>query len=459
MAEQPDQPAPQDDSRPDEDYVPRVVLKFHDEVDLPYDDNAAKHIAQRFPDNWQQLVKLFPDIQVFRLFDSISEDELRALVEEASAHDDRYRPPNFFGFFAVQAPADVDPELVARELTTWKSVEEAYVQSPPMEPPVDPDTGLQTYLNAAPQAVDALAAWQEAGGGGLNVRVADIEQGWTPNHEEFPAPISVNGHNHAYMDHGTRVLGVVAAAQNGVGGQGIAYRAQARAVSEWRTATVHNVPDAIIYAANNLRAGDILLIETQLMVNRRRWPVEVETANYHAVRVATAKGISVVEPAGNGYELGDGAVVVSNLRDFVHQTYGRVLDPGDANGRDSGAIMVGAGNSRAPHNRTALSNYGDRVDCFAWGENVYTASSGLAGASTNCYTSNFGGTSAASAIIAGVAASVQGMARAAAGNWTFDPWPLRSLLSDPTSGTPAAPSAQIGVMPNLRAIAVAQPWP
>lgn len=446
MAEQPDQPASQDDSRPDEDYVPRVVLKFHDGVDLPYDDNAAKHIAQRFPDDWQQLVKLVPDIRVFRLFDSVSEDDLRALVEEASAHDDGYRPPDFFSFFAVQAPADVDPELVARELTRWKSVEEAYVQSRPTEPPIDPGTGLQTYLGAAPEAVDALAAWQEAGGDGLGVRVADIEQGWTPNHEEFPAPIVVNGHNHAYMDHGTRVLGVVAAAQNGVGGQGIAYRAQARAVSEWRTASVHNVPDAIVYAATNLRAGDILLIETQLTVNGGLWPVEVETANYHAVRVATAKGVSVVEPAGNGY---------SDLSDFVHQTYGRVL----ANGRDSGAIMVGAGSSDAPHDRTALSNYGDRVDCFAWGENVYTASSGLAGASTNSYIGNFGGTSAASAIIAGVAASVQGMSLAATNNRTFDAWRLRSLLSDSTYGTPAAASEQIGVMPDLAAIAAAQPWP
>jgi hypothetical protein len=58
-------------------------------------------------------VKLFPDIKVFPLFDSVSEGELRALVAAASAHDDRYHPPNFFSFFAVQ---------------------EAYVQSPPTKP-------------------------------------------------------------------------------------------------------------------------------------------------------------------------------------------------------------------------------------------------------------------------------------------------------------------------------------
>jgi subtilisin family serine protease len=446
MAAHQNQPAPTDAPRPDEDYVPRVVLKFHDDVKLPYDQHAAKHIAERFPDDWDQLVKRFPNIQVLPLFESVTVDELRALVDEAMALDEDYHPPNFFTFFAVQAPPGVDPELVARQLTTWKSIEEAYVQSPPTEPPIDPDTQFQTYLNA--QAIDALAAWQVPGGDGLNVHVAEIEQGWTVNHQDFQPPVSVNGHNHAYLDHGTSVLGIVLAAQNGVGGQGIAYSAQVRAVSEWRTSQLHNVPDAIAYATNNLRPGDIMLIETQLTLNRTLWPVEVETANYDAIRLATARQISVVEPAGND---------ANDLRDFVHPTYGRVLDP--ASNRDSGAIMVGAGLARLPHNRTGLSNYGDRIDCFAWGEQVYTASSGASGASTNAYTGDFGGTSAAAAIIAGVAASVQGISRAAPGNQVLDAQRLRSLLREPTLGTPAAPSARIRVMPNLGAIAAAWPWP
>jgi hypothetical protein len=116
--------------------------------------------------------------------------------------------------------------------------------------------------------------------------------------------------------------------------------------------------------------------------------------------------------------------------------------------------MVGAGTSSNPHIKVELSNFGQRIDCFAWGENVYTASSGTTGVSTTGFTRNFSDTSAAAAIIAGAAASVQGMARARnAAQEALDPPRLRALLRDQTLGTRAAESAQIGVMPNLRAIA------
>ena len=66
----------------------------------------------------------------------------------------------------------------------------------------------------------------------------------------------------------------------------------------------------------------------------------------------------------------------------------------------------------------------------------------------------FGGTSAASAIVAGVAAVVQGMHRAAHGT-PLAAATLRALLADPSLGTPQhTPSARlIGPMPDLRA------WP
>jgi Subtilase family len=453
MATQHNQPGQLDPSV-NEEYAARVVVKFHDSVELPYDDHAQEHIAWRFPDDWKPLVQQFPDIRVSRLFDSLTADKLRTLVERA---DKRYKLANSLTFFAVDCPAGTDPELVAGALMTWESVEEAYVQSPPTEPPNDPFTQRQAHLGPAPQAIDALYAWGVPGGDGRNVRVADIEQGWTLNHQNFlqasSASIPLNGHNHAYFDHGTCVLGVVAAPRNGVGGQGIAYRAQLMAVSEWRTPTarVPNIADAIAYAADNLRFGDILLIEAQVEAEvhgrspaKVQAPVEVESANFHAIQTAIAKGISVVEAAGNGY---------SNLQDLVHPIKKRVLDPSSPEFRDSGAIMVGAGSFSNPHQPSPVSNFGQRIDCFAWGEKVYTASSGHSGSSTTRYTSNFGGTSAAAAMIAGAAASVQGMARASSTARALDPVRLRALLRDPAFGTRAVPSAQIGVMPNLKAIA------
>jgi hypothetical protein len=227
------------------------------------------------------------------------------------------------------------------------------------------------------------------------------------------------------------------------------------AVSEWRTPTAkaRNTASAIAYAADNLRSGDILLIESQVEVEVKvhgrpsakvQAPVEVESGTFNAIQIAIANGISVVEAAGNGH---------SNLRDLVHPIKKRVLDTSSPQFTDSGAIMVGAGSSSNPHQPDPMSNFGQRIDCFAWGEKVYTATTDKSGSSTTCYTPNFGGTSAAAAIIAGAAASVQGMARASSTARALDPERLRALLRDPAFGTRAVPSAQIGVMPNLKAIA------
>ena len=68
---------------------------------------------------------------------------------------------------------------------------------------------------------------------------------------------------------------------------------------------------------------------------------------------------------------------------------------------------------------------------------------------------SFGGTSSAAAIIAGAAILVQEMAKA----WTpsaLGPAQMRSILSDPTTGTVVlAPSGKkkVGVMPDLKEIA------
>jgi hypothetical protein len=110
---------------------------------------------------------------------------------------------------------------------------------------------------------------------------------------------------------------------------------------------------------------------------------------------------------------------------------------------------VGSSTEAVPHIRLYNSNFGSRIDCYAWGEFVDTCSSDPLG-STTLYTPGFNGTSAASAIVAGAALSVQGMAEANLG-YRFGPKQLRTLLSDPANGTvsnnPAAD--RIGVMPDL----------
>ena len=139
--------------------------------------------------------------------------------------------------------------------------------------------------------------------------------------------------------------------------------------------------------------GDVLLLEAQTSFSgMNNLPVEVETAVFDAIRhVISVDGVVVIEAAGNGSR---------DLNTFVNNANLRVLDRSSADFRDSGAIMVGAGSSAAPHTRLGFSNFGNRIDCFAWGENIDTTGDGGSGMSTTSYTTTFGGTSGASPIVA-----------------------------------------------------------
>jgi hypothetical protein len=113
--------------------------------------------------------------------------------------------------------------------------------------------------------------------------------------------------------------------------------------------------------------------------------------------------------------------------------------------------MVGAGSSASPHTRLGFSNHGNRIDCYAWGENIDTTTTNDAGTDNTSYTTSFGGTSGASPIVTGAALIVQGLAQAAF-TYRFSPRALRQILT--TGGTPSATPATdgIGVMPDLHAI-------
>ena len=114
--------------------------------------------------------------------------------------------------------------------------------------------------------------------------------------------------------------------------------------------------------------------------------------------------------------------------------------------------MVGAASSSCPHQRLDFSNFGSRIDCFAWGQNIDTCGDGWMGTTTNTYITGFGGTSGASPIIAGAALLMQSLRAADPQN--IPPPNCANFSSDIQINTRSAlPAAdRIGVMPNLRAI-------
>ncbi len=386
------------------------------------------------------------------LFGSLTPGQFLELTKRAQQMDSNYKATAYGAWQQFECPPSVDPNELAAALRRLEEVDTAYVMRPGPPPAVnphdDPRFVNQGYLQAAPLGVDAPFAWNLPGGDGKGMGLVDLEQGWNLSHEDLAAAniSTISGLNQTYRRHGTQVLGVVLMVDNTVGGIGVAPSARGRVVSQWRTAYEYNTADAIVDATSKMDYGDILLIEAQEydpVGLAYYWPVEIALASYEAIRLATALGIVVIQAAGNG----------NRDLDLYIDAYGdAIFDRSATTYRDSGAVLVGASTSSLPHVRTGFSNHGSRVDCYAWGELVDTASTNAAGTDNSGYTTGFNGTSAASAIVAGVALVVQGLASLSSSG-RLDPDAVRALLA--THGTASAnpPIDRIGVMPDLRAIA------
>lgn len=325
---------------------------------------------------------------------------------------------------------------------------------PPTTASFDADQG---WLGAAPSGIDARFLWDRPGGAGDGVKIVDVETAWLLEHEDLNGIFYRSGSWVPVADaweHGTAVLGVLGADRNAFGVTGAAHRAQLGVSSPYLRGVFSwwDPAGAIDDAAHNVAAGDVVLIEQHYpgpdggracdasCGNCGQFAyvaVENGQAEFDVIRAATARGVIVVEAAGNGQMDLDGAQFEGRFQRAV---------------RDSGAILVGAGTSSG-HAPWCWSNAGSRVDVHAWGDSVVTTGYGdiRAGGddSKQFYTRGFSGTSSASAIVAGAVAALQG-ARLGSSMPRLLPGQMRKLLVD--TGTPqAAAPRNIGPQPDLRA--------
>jgi len=341
-------------------------------------------------------------------------------------------------------------------------VELAYVQSNA----VNPQGGYQgrhpffsgKYSDPSPVGIDAEYAWKINGGkGSSHIKFIDIEQGWkfdaaAMNVKTLPLT-GIN--NPDFGDHGAAVLAIIMMKEAGKGCMGITPNADGYVISQWRPGGEPNDADAVLAAITYLDFGDILLLETQSFyspANSKIWPAEIQDATFQAIRLATALGIIVIEAAGNG----DTNNISGNDLDYLLANKKRILDPASHEFRDSGAIIVSAASMEVPHSRISYSNYGKRINCYAWGEGVATGENDNAfpGTVIHRYTRGFSGTSSASAIIAGVAIAVQSISETRY-NMRLGPSQMRNILSSDQYGTASVNGRardKIGVMPDLKKI-------
>ncbi len=246
----------------------------------------------------------------------------------------------------------------------------------------------------------AERAW-DAGRTGDRVVIADIDFGFCVDHEELRSRIELkyNSMNHTEnvsqggnTYHGTAVLGLAGADVNGTGIAGFAFGASLWAIQA--AVGTGSAPGAWADAIDFVRLHDagnrrkVIILEQQ---TDRLGNYEMVPSVRKAIVDSICCNIVVCVAAGNG----DRDVGISDICETIPET---------------GSILVGATSYDAMQNRNPrwdYSNYGSRMAVSAPGDPRYDLTCGCI--SSCCfpvrpYTKHFGGTSGATAKVAGAVA-------------------------------------------------------
>jgi serine protease len=448
-----------------------IIIRMDDNLATAEVDTLQEYASLRGLKELAEILKHFKQPATKRAIWSLSVKTIVNLESEVA--DSKWKPAHSLtSYWRLDARGFWrDADLALKQLNDLEAVSIAYKELATSDPAiVNPDDDemfeMQGYLKPAPVGINVNSVWQR-NANGQGVAFIDLENAWYPFHEDLaPAPPIIFGDNYIPgADHGTSVLGIVIGRDNDRGIVGVAPGVSSvRLVSRYheKETSGSEVACAIGLAISVLQPGDVLLLEVQ----RDFKPTEIDNMDFNAIRLATAHGIIVIEAAGNGN---------LNLDHVVSQDRTRSLNIRSPRYLDSGAIVVGACRSRTVeirngifgHRRHGRSNYGSRVNCYAWGEDIVTASTtygepnnGLSRYTYGYNVPRFGGTSGASAIIAGAALLLQSLHKAKKGARLLPDVPdpsknMRAVLSDTETGTGQQlnyASDPIGVMPDLKSI-------
>ena len=535
-------------------YPSRIIVKFKDDVRLPYSDRVNDEINLPF---WRKLKPNYPHMRIMPLITSVRSDKIKRLVEMTKKTDPSYRPINFLNLFAIDARGRGTRGILRDIGDHFDEIEYAYLEPLPsknleleypniIEPkkisddieknenyppdsyhpktpkdnfsPKQKSKGFksqeqaeevmttafftaegildQKYLNCSPMGVGLTNLDYSVDDLPGNY-FFDVERGWVINHKDLGFPGQENillpessENNHELSNdesdvvHGTATLGVVSSLYDKFGTAGISYHSTTPyAVSSYLDGLDIGLADLVFSVENSVftilfllldkhDGGEVdaffrsvILIEEQLNYETddgdsyRNIIVEAARFAFEVIRLATALRVTVVEPAGNGY------LNFDNLSSGIFNNF--LFN-------DSGAIIVGSAkcngiksiescdDGNISWSKEDRSSYGSKISCFAWGRDVVTLATEKNGSAfaDNLYRDNFGGTSSAAAIIAGVALVTQKIAYMKLGSY-LNPGKLRELLS--TNGIANADRENdngdslfpIGVMPDLERITAA----
>ncbi|WP_337017774.1 S8 family serine peptidase [Leclercia sp. AS011] len=280
-----------------------------------------------------------------------------------------------------------------------------------------------------------------AGSDGTGITIISSENcAWNTDHINLPTMSLLQGDSSwvpSCGEHDSASVGIMAGRDIGAGIRGFTWNSKV-GYAGWQTTNMYNMIPL-------LKAGDVVQVGMQAESIKPAGctkdcltPWEAQPAFFDITKALTDKGVYVIAAAGNGNV---------NLDDPLYN--GKF----DLSVKDSGAIIVGAMCAK-DGKRAYFSSYGSRVTSAAWGcwDVVTTGGGDLYKDGVNTYTQTFSGTSSANPIIAGVVASLSGIAKA--NGITVTPKQMRQILQE--TGTPLAngDSAKIGTYPDMeRAVA------
>jgi hypothetical protein len=449
----------------------RIVVAFANKLKVP----QTRGFEDK-PGDWATLRKVGAE-SLAPIFANV---KIADRIEQASRKV-REEVPRYRNSFMLGLKRSSDTKAVLKVLRSWREIRLAYEDREPILANAGPSAALcnvrSGHLAAAPEGVDASAAWALPGGQVEGQVCVDVEKAWTA-HQRLEHPERVGqlcGANvPAGRAHGTKVLGILCGSRTLGGCEGIAPEIAEIQLASHVPGTfgnlvvrsnlsstpyeVENVYDAVAHAIAHLQAVQpvvaggcrgVLLIEYQTPDNGL--PLEILPQMQDLIVSAGDANVCVVEAAGNGSRNLDQEPDVVDGSTFPLQRFDR--------DSDSGAIVVGSSFAAFAHNPDTnrhehvpypTSNFGSRVDCYAWGEQIRTPTRVYGPPPTPTECEDFGETSGAAAIIAGVALQLLGIA--AAHGVRLDAHTLRQILRNPAHGTPATPGSGIGSMPDLQKI-------
>jgi hypothetical protein len=442
--------------------VEQVLFKLAEPEPVQVPGDAAA-LAQAVEGPLTQVLETVGLSEPMPLLDDLDHDEVQAAVDEARAANPDATIPNPLLAFAVEvapgAPLGADrlvDILRGLPLVDWARVDgEVEGMVTPINNPAFP---LQTYLQAAPIGIGAESAWGTAGGDGSGVTVGVVEPNvFDAGHRDLPA-INViaapNPRPTTGLAHATAVLGVISAVDNSTDCVGVAPSCNVAFGSGGGVNNLVNERQLIKLihrVANRLRAGDVLNLSIAYKLKKGQggyYPLDFRSGVREATKLHTARGITVVQGAGNGIPpAGPQPCAGINLDQAV---------PSGLTPSNSDAIVVSGFQSAGPlgsYTRYACSTFGARVDCCALAGDVLTLTATVTNPSGTVVRSveTVGGTSVATAIISGVVASMQGIRRAR-GKPPLRPADVKVILKDPARTSDPCPNQGVGRMPDLATI-------